>query len=515
MDTREISKRLLYYKKKDIREAIVESADSREVGIRFWKGGFGKRPDVLMHSGDVLELIKKGVSSFHISEEKWEDPLLLSTSMAKHEINKLRTGWDLVLDIDFPVWEFSKLTADFFIRALKDHGVNSISCKYSGNKGFHIGVPFSSFPKKVGSIKIKNWFPEGPRRITQYLLDYIVKVSGEMIKEKDGKIIFDNRYEYSINDLSKTLGVNPKDLTYKSECVRCGNKKQGEKGIESEFICPNCRSREISENNEKFRVCQKCKVLMKKYLHSNMKCEKCGSKDFKEITKFNPFSVIQIDTLLISSRHLFRSPYSLHEKSGLVSLPINPEKVMSFSKEMAAPEKVSADKKFIFLGDEKDNTNKAKNLVLRAMDYKPDISAAHEKFDRREQYDIPEEAISEKFFPPCIIKILNGMEDGRKRALFALFNFLNCAGWNKKAIAEKINKWNNNNTEKLRVNYINSHINYHSKRSEKFPPPNCKEFYQDMQVCFPDRICKRIKNPVAYPKIKIKFQKSKKKRSKK
>ena len=36
----------------------------------------------------------------------------------------------------------------------------------------------------------------------------------------------------------------------------------------------------------------------------------------------------------ISSRHLYRMPYSLHEKSGLVSIPFNPEKVMLFRKSL-------------------------------------------------------------------------------------------------------------------------------------------------------------------------------------
>ena len=53
-----LSTRLLHYKRKDIQEAIVENALSKEVGIRFDRG-FGKRPDVIIYPKDVLELAKK------------------------------------------------------------------------------------------------------------------------------------------------------------------------------------------------------------------------------------------------------------------------------------------------------------------------------------------------------------------------------------------------------------------------------------------------------------------------
>ena len=44
------------------------------------------------------------------------------------------------------------------------------------------------------------------------------------------------------------------------------------------------------------------------------------------MSKLDVEKFLEIDTVLISSRHLYRMPYSLHEKSGLVSLPINPGK---------------------------------------------------------------------------------------------------------------------------------------------------------------------------------------------
>ena len=72
----------------------------------------------------------------------------------------------------------------------------------------------------------------------------------------------------------------------------------------------------------------------------------CGSNEYN--SNFDPESILEVDTVLISSRHLYRMPYSLHEKSGLVSLPISPDKVMGFEKEMARAETILAPM-FVFL----------------------------------------------------------------------------------------------------------------------------------------------------------------------
>ena len=88
-------------------------------------------------------------------------------------LDKLRTGWDLVLDIDCPYWKYSKLITHLIIKALKKHNVSSISCKFSGNKGFHIGIPFEAFPEKINKIETRLLFPEGVRKIALYLTNYI------------------------------------------------------------------------------------------------------------------------------------------------------------------------------------------------------------------------------------------------------------------------------------------------------------------------------------------------------
>lgn len=165
---------LRFYKRKDIQDAIIMHARNKEIGLRY-NDSFGKRPDQLSYPKEILELARRGVTSFHASEELWENPLELDSSKSRKELDELRTGWDLVLDIDCIDWEFSKLTTSLFIGALKENGVKDVSCKFSGNKGFHIGVPFEAFPPQIGGQETKSLFPLAAQKISQYLLDVITK----------------------------------------------------------------------------------------------------------------------------------------------------------------------------------------------------------------------------------------------------------------------------------------------------------------------------------------------------
>ena len=133
-----------FYSRKDVQEEIFKCARGREFSIKFGIDSFGKRPDSLEFSNDILEFIKSGATSFHISEEHWKDPLQLKPGMPAKQLNDLRTGWDLIIDVDCKFWDYSKYITNFIINALRNHGIKSIGCKFSGNKGFHISVPFFS-----------------------------------------------------------------------------------------------------------------------------------------------------------------------------------------------------------------------------------------------------------------------------------------------------------------------------------------------------------------------------------
>ena len=160
----EIKDAKAYYSRDEIKKALVAHANGREVAIRF-DSYFGKRPDILQYPNDISETAKKGATSYHVSEERWTNPLELSTSMRKRDLDELRSGWDFILDIDCPIWEYSKLITFLLVKALKKHNVNCISIKFSGNKGFHIGVPFEAFPETFANQKMEALFPEAPKRI--------------------------------------------------------------------------------------------------------------------------------------------------------------------------------------------------------------------------------------------------------------------------------------------------------------------------------------------------------------
>jgi len=180
---------LNHYKRQDIREEILYGSKDREIAVRF-QDKFGSRPDVLTYSNDILEMAKKGATSFHVSEERWSNPLQLNPNLKKHEIDSLRIGWDLVLDIDCGIFEYSRIAADLIIKALKFHDVNSVSCKFSGNKGFHIGVPFEAFPSKIHGEDIKDMFPDAPKRIAFYIKELIKKPLGKKIMEIENPAIY-------------------------------------------------------------------------------------------------------------------------------------------------------------------------------------------------------------------------------------------------------------------------------------------------------------------------------------
>lgn len=501
----DLSKKLLFYKRKEVEKAIVDSCANREVGTRFGDSGFGKRPDMLVYENDVLDSVKRGATSFHISEELWKNPMQLTTEMSKEEQSELRIGWDLVLDIDCPYWEYSKLTTYMFIKALKRHGVNSVSCKFSGNKGFHIGVPYAAFPKEVNGNSTSQWFPEGPKKIALYLVEYI---ASNLIEVKDdGEIIFDGIHKTTQKALAELTGKTESELSVKL-CPDCNVKAEAMLEAKAEFVCPKCTTRVTDSRETKIKLCPKCNSFMEKFEGAKQKCRKCGSmKKPKEV--FDPLSIVDVDTILISSRHMFRSPYSMHEKSGLVSIPIPVGKVLTFEKDWAQPEKVFPEKNQVFLDTSKVVPDEAKQLLIAAFDFgKEDIqynkilSAEVTKTKQFTKIEDIAYAIPLELFPPCILKILEGLDDGKKRSMFVLTNFLTSVGWNHASAEELLLKWNSKNNQPLRDGLIKSQMRYHKQKGKKVLPPNCRSYYQDFGVCTPDALCQRIKNPVQYAKRK-------------
>ena len=137
---------LKFYSRKDIQKEIANFAKNREVGVRF-KESFGKRPEIIQFSSDVGEFAKQGATSFHVSVERWKDPLNLSSGLSRKQLDDLRSAWDLIIDIDSKFIEYNKKAALLLVNALQFNGLKNIGCKFSGGTGFHLFIPFESFPK--------------------------------------------------------------------------------------------------------------------------------------------------------------------------------------------------------------------------------------------------------------------------------------------------------------------------------------------------------------------------------
>lgn len=228
------------------------------------------------------------------------------------------------------------------------------------------------------------------------------------------------------------------------------------------------------------------------------------NKPLSEITNeqgLDPFKVVTMD--VFSSRHLFRLPYSLHEKSLLVSLPLKPGRVDAFEKEMASPEKVKIDERFLV---QKPGAKDAQPLIVEAMDWaSKNMKEVKEPVFREKRPDVRKMMyISEDMFPPCIKYILdNGLGDGKKRAVFILINFLRNMGWSAEQIEKRMEDWNGKNMPPLRTNYLRGQLRWHFRTDKPMLPPNCENenYYKQMGV---HGLCQNlhdaaVKNPVSYP----------------
>ena len=423
-----------YYSRKDVQDALAALARDREVQV-WYPYGPGKRPDSVFYPADIFEFAKQGMISFHVSEERWHDPLRLQPGMSKKDLDLLRKGWDLVLDIDGCDFLLAKFVAVLLLRELELHGVTHYSVKFSGNKGFHIGVCFEAFPSSVNSIPLKDWFPDGLRTIAAYL--------GSRIEDSLRSSILD---AYSADELV-TMSGKTSDVLFINGVLQ-------------------------------------------------------------------PFSLVDVDTVLISSRHLFRACYSFNEKSGFVSIPVTD--IMAFERSTAAPEYVVVTS--LFLDPTHVIPGEATRLLIEAFDYAKSSRSIVEK-ETRDVHNYVEPVdvvVSENSYPPCIRLLLAGVPtDGRKRAVFLLIGFLSKTGKTYDEIKDILLNWNTHNYEPLRDGYIISQVNWSQRQSEKRLPPNCdnQAYYKSIGVCQPDSFCSRIKNPVQYATRKHVIQISSKKKN--
>lgn len=404
---------LRYYLNEEVINRLMSVRD-RECAVRYYDK-FGKRPMFFQYPSDVENLIRGGATSFHVSEERWTNPLLLDKELSKDQLTDLRKGWDLVIDIDCKILDVSKIFTKMLIDKLTSEGIHSLSVKFSGGSGFHVLIPYESFPSSINGEDTKRLFPDAPMIISMFLKNELQDSLDREIKN------------YGLENVSKALHTD------KSQFYKNG--------------------------------------------------------------KFDPYSIIDIDTVLISERHMFRMQYSLNEKKWLVSVPLEKNKVIDFDTEQAIPSNVDTRKDFFDMPERK---NEAASLFIRAYDAFRDVPKKEEQ-ETIKNFTPINLPLDINKLPPCIKIILNGLSDGRKRSVFILINFLRNIGRTKEEVMAFLLEWNKKNNPPLKENLITTQVEY-SFSGKSYPPPNCdsKGYYKFFNVCFPDETCRLIKNPLSY-----------------
>lgn len=427
----------LYYSNSEVQKAIFEFSKDREVCPRYFEG-FGKRPDSFQYLGDVFEMVKKGATSFHCSEEIWEDPMKIETGMDENKFNELRKGWDLLIDIDSKYIDYSKIMALEIIRVLNFHKIKNIGIKFSGSKGFHLIIPWKSFPKEVNGVKTSDMFPEWPRIITKYITEKV---------------------KLRVTERINALSIQKEKYPYASKYIKI-------EGITNSSL--------LTKTSRSFSAGDGVPEMIGKITQ--------GTKNVNK--------EVMPDLVLVSPRHLFRMPYSLHEKTALASVVLTLEELENFDLKHADPLKVEVRD---FCPEVKEG--EASELLMQALDWYKDNSEPEKP--EKEFKPIKLSNLSEDHFPPCVKKILGGLDDGRQRSVFVLINFFRSLGMDKEEVEKRLYDWNEKNKPPLKSGVLKTQLTVSYKRKSMMPP-NCKEYYQGLGICQPDNFCGKIKNPVNY-----------------
>lgn len=494
----------IYYANPKVQEAILKFAADREVVPRYFEG-FGKRPDMLQYISDINGLVRKGATSFHGSEELWRDPLQLSSDSTLRELEDLRKGWDLLIDIDSPFLDCSKIAAQLIVAALEQHGVKNYGIKFSGSKGFHLMISGKAFPKEFNGEEMKKSFPAWPRAICGYLMDYIREDYNRLASE----VLTDIEAIQRRTKLSK-------DQLEEVRCKTCG--KSAFKGSIANFVCPECGMKVQRKNakltkrrlkclsntcagvleqvdGEEFWYCETCTDPENENLQMNSNKH---PENFEKSKGVSAEKVAAPDLVLVASRHLFRMPYSLHEKTALASVVLTKEELENFSPRDADPLKVAI-RDFMPANEE----GEARQLLSRALDWargreimeKANEEKRFSKFKGKKFDDVELKGVTDDVFPQPIKKLLKGLNEGRKRGLFVLLTFLRSCGFTPEEINDRVRKWNEKNDPPLKEGYVRSQIEWHLRQSKKILPPNYSNeaFYRDIGILDkkPD-----VKNPL-------------------
>jgi hypothetical protein len=201
-----------YYSKDVISKAIAAAAVGREaVGI-YASGHYDSRPNVIQFAGDVSQLAHKGITSFHISVERWRFPMQLANSATNSDnssptssarYDTLRTGWDFVIDIDSKLGlEESTIAARLICELFAKYGITQFGLKFSGRRGWHLCLPWEALPKQIDYKPAEIGYPEIPRILSRFIRSRIAgPLMDELLKHR------------SLKDMLEALEVAPSELS--------------------------------------------------------------------------------------------------------------------------------------------------------------------------------------------------------------------------------------------------------------------------------------------------------------
>ena len=486
-----------YYARKDIQKAMFDFCKHRETVANFNNKFFAKRPDTLDYASDILNSAKQGATSFHCSEELWNNPLNINTDMTPEEYNKIKIGWDFLIDIDSPFLDYGKIAARLIIKELESHGIKNFGVKFSGNKGFHIIVPFKAFPEEVDGESTKDNFPEWPRLIAGYIFKKIREpmnreilslTSREKLKEK-GELISEHLCPKCGNPTQKKLVGK-----YICPDIKCKTEVEHMKSNRKQITCPTCNGKMNRVSEREIQFCNICKINTAKLeASSSYGGEKRINKVEFKIEDTIKSTEDSVDVVLVSSRHLFRAPYSLHEKTAFASIVLSKEQIQNFKPTDADPLKIIHPKSFM----PDCESEEAKELLMEALDWGRKNKPKEEtKKYEGQGVDMKGLKITEDIYPPVIQKILKGIpSDGRKRALGLLLSFFTSLEFPQDFIEEKIREWNNKNYQPLKQGYVKAQITW-SVKNKRLPPNYDKPIYKEFGIRNPPE--PGMKNPINY-----------------
>lgn len=501
-----------YYARKEIQQAMFEFCKHRETVGNFNNKFFAKRPDTFDYPTDIINAARQGATSFHCSEEIWDNPLDINTDMTPEQYNEIKIGWDLLIDIDSPYLDYGKIAAKLLIEQFEKHGIKNYGIKFSGSKGFHILIPFAAFPPEVSDEPTKDHFPEWPRAIAQYLFNQIKEPMNQEIFKLTSKEKLREIGELKLEQICPSCGNEmAKQNIGRYVCldIRCRAEVESLKSNRKEMICPSCNGKMNRVSKKEIFVCSPCKTSSLKLESVGMRGDKetlrkeierqkkfAGIGRFSEMAREeenNDSTTDSVDLVLVSSRHLFRAPYSLHEKTAFASIPLTKDQIADFKPTDADPLKITEIKSFM----PEVVPGEARELLIHALEWAQE-NAPKEKTKKYEGagIDMKGLTITEDMYPPVIKKILKGIkDDGRKRALSLILSFFTSLEFPQDFIEEKLEEWNKKNYHPLKFGYMKSQIDWHLK-NKRLPPNYTNPIYKEFGIRNPPE--PGMKNPINY-----------------